>query len=550
MRTEETIHMLSDPSFLDKLYGYAYHRCRTSHEAEDLCSDIVLAVLRGIRKGREVENFYAFVWTVARRVYADYCEKRKQCSDRTVEGAYEDNSRNIMETPIEDFLEREAEREELSRVMEEISFLSKIYRDVMVMYYLDEKKTAQIAAALGISETTVKQRLFYARGTIKKGVQRMKTDTLTLKPVDLQFVGRGDPIGNDPSQKAERLLSRNLVYLCRSEARTAKELSEALGVPMPYIENELAIQCEGKNGSYGLLRDLGNGKYISNILIAKAEEFEEANKIYEQHLDEFCACLEAAVDKSREKILSFPFLSPQTDVAFILWPLISFVNWKLKEQVNEILAERYFADIVLPKREFTSAAVAVHGQEPLQMGFYGCDGVVANDLCGYARVFFDNIYGERMDKHFGCDHNLSIDPEILLTLRAIGGISADSLSEEEKEIAAKAIECGYLRRNGRILEPKILVFREEDMPAFTNLLSDFDEESRRIAEKIAGELAAYMKRHIPKHLLGEYPNYNLLIAGVRILRDTIEECIRRGMLTIPESRIGADGTFMTVKKVG
>ena len=82
MRTEETIHMLSDPSFLDKLYGYAYHRCRTSHEAEDLCSDIVLAVLRGIRKGREVENFYAFVWTVARRVYADYCVRIGRLRER------------------------------------------------------------------------------------------------------------------------------------------------------------------------------------------------------------------------------------------------------------------------------------------------------------------------------------------------------------------------------------------------------------------------------------------------------------------------------------
>lgn len=72
MKTNETLKLLDDKDLLDKIYHFSYHRCNTSFEAEDLCSDIVLAVISAIHKQEDIESFYAFVWTVARRVYADY----------------------------------------------------------------------------------------------------------------------------------------------------------------------------------------------------------------------------------------------------------------------------------------------------------------------------------------------------------------------------------------------------------------------------------------------------------------------------------------------
>lgn len=117
MKTDETIKKLSDQVFLDKLYGYAYHRCRTSHEAEDLCSDIILAILRAIYNGKEIQNFYAFVWTVAHRVYADYCEQRKIHSDAVIDAEYSDHILNTPETPIDAYFEKEAEKELFSCIM-------------------------------------------------------------------------------------------------------------------------------------------------------------------------------------------------------------------------------------------------------------------------------------------------------------------------------------------------------------------------------------------------------------------------------------------------
>lgn len=76
MKISETLKLLNDKDFLDKIYHFSYHRCNSSFEAEDLCSDIVLAVISAIHKQECIENFYAFVWTIARRVYADYCKNR------------------------------------------------------------------------------------------------------------------------------------------------------------------------------------------------------------------------------------------------------------------------------------------------------------------------------------------------------------------------------------------------------------------------------------------------------------------------------------------
>lgn len=95
MGTEDAIKQLDDKEFLDKLYGFTYKRCNSSYEAEDLCSDIILALIKSIHKTVYIENFYAFVWTIAHRIYADYCDKRKQQSDKVVSDSYSDEIMNI-----------------------------------------------------------------------------------------------------------------------------------------------------------------------------------------------------------------------------------------------------------------------------------------------------------------------------------------------------------------------------------------------------------------------------------------------------------------------
>ena len=547
MKTNEVLEQMNNQEFLDKIYHFAYHRCASSFEAEELCSEILLSVISAVRKQERIDNFYGFVWTVARRVYADFSERRKKESGTlSIEG--DELSLPARESEIEALIEEMTDKESLKKILAEISFLAEAYRRVMVMYYLEEKKVREIADRLKISETTVKQRLFSARNIVRKEVETMNSHTLTLKPMHLLFWGSGNPDGNDPGSKAERMLSQNLLYLCKEMPKTAKELSEELCVPMPYIEEELEIQCRGANGNYGLLRKLDNGKYISNVHVVDYGEYVEANRIFKKYMPDICDRLKTALKGSCDDILSFPFLSPQEEESFVLWSMISPVAWGIRQDVNDILQEKYLANVKTVEREFSTVAIACPEEGEYRFAFSGCDGIIGKAVGGFDYVFVRNIYNEWMDAHFSCGNNLSLDQKLLLVLRAIGGLSVKELSEDERELAAKCIECGYLRRCGDLLEPKMVVIGKEDAERFNALPETFHAGMEDIKEQIAKELADFMRKRIPKHLINEYPIYAQLVAGSEITSGIMEACMEEGLLCRPKNRLGAEGMLMVVER--
>lgn len=564
MRSEEALAELNHPEFLDALYGFAYRRCRSSHEAEDLCSDILLAILQSIRRQAEIRDFYPYVWSIARRTYADFSRRRREMSDRLYTGpaaetgAYDADrgTEAACVNPIEDYLDREADAENLRRILREIAFLSKIYRDVMVLYYLDGIKTPAIAGMLGIPETTVRQRLHIARGTIQKEVEKVKATEkpaamtvadLALKPMQIHCLGTGNPIGNDPREKAERMFSQNVVYFCKDAPRSAGEIAERLHVPMPFVEEELDIQCRGSNGEYGLLRRLDNGKYQINFLLLDLADYRAVTAAYEDELDALTDTLRRIVTKRRDELLSFPFLNRQTDPRFILWSLISPAVWSLEGAVRARLKETSFAAVAPPDRPFTVTGVALPEGEEFGSGFYGCDGISGRDLGGYAEVFLRNIYGERITQQFHCGHDIANDPLILLTLRSIGGLPVAGLSDDERETAAKAIEAGYLRREGGILEPRILTMRIDDQDSFSALRPELGTEARDSVERIAGRLAGLADRLLPAHLRNEYPAFTLL-SSCALTGKMIERCIQEGLLSLPGPQPGPEGVCLFVRK--
>ena len=552
IKQEQAIASLCDKQFLDKLYGFAYCRCSTTQDAEDLSAEIVLRILAQIRKQREeIRNFYAFAWTIARRTYADDLAMRKK---RNAEILYDDSQATVSlpfaaqhacassSTACE-----EQDRKAIEWIQREIVYLAKNYRDVFVLRYFDGLSTRQIAQRLSISETCVKQRLFCARNAIRKGEHTMTTNPV-LHPIQIDFIGTGDPVGNDPSRKAERFLSQLLVYHCRRAARTAKELSELLAVPMPFIEDELEIQCRGENGSYGLLRKTGRDRYISNFLLLDVQDWRKAFETFGTHVGEFCSFLQKTVRDRKDELLAFPYLSPQTDIKFILWSLLlSSVN-ELNQKVFDSLMQTEWKDRQFPARSFSQIGIARKTEDAADnLYFYGNDGTVANGMLGYSHIFVCNIYGKRMKKHFSCGHNIAIDSELLLTVRSIGGLSAENLSLDEKETAAKAIEHGYIRRNGSQIEPRILVIDQKDFSSFQELLSDRNGSLNQLVQTISASVAALADTLVPAHLRDEYPLFAQM-ASTGFLGKVIEFGIQNNLLTVPDQLFCAEGVLLSVER--
>lgn len=547
MGTEELIEQLGSRAFLDKLYGFSYKRCNSSHEADDLCSEIILRLLKSIRKGTVINNFNAFSWTVVHRTYADFCEERKQYNDRNIAKEYSDDIQQIQTDPFDEYLDNETDTLQLRKIKRNIAFLSKSYRDVMIMYYLDEMKLSEIAFTLNISETTVKQRLFSARNTIKKEVEKMDSNHISLKPIKMKFLGTGKPVGNDPRSKAERILSQNIVYLCKNTARTAKEISELLHIPMLYVEEELEIQVHGENGQYGLLRKLDNGKYITNFILLDLEEFSKTTGTFLQQADTITDRIKVYLEVNKDKILGFPFLNQQNNLNFISWSLISAMIWSYEKNVLQIVKEKFMTDVETLKRDFSTFGIAYHNDQDMNIGFYGCDGIMSYNVCGYSKVYLSNIYGDRIKKHFECGHNISNDPALLMTIKSIDGIDIDTLSEDEKEIAAKAMENGYILKRNSKLYPKILAIDAKDENDFYKLASDFSKEVYDLSEATARQLFEFIKKFMPKHLMNEYDQL-ILQSTCGLLNEVIEQCIEKGILPVPDRKPCAEGTLMIVVK--
>ena len=250
-----------------------------------------------------------------------------------------------------------------------------------------------------------------------------------------------------------RMFSNHIVWLCHKKPMSASEIAEKLNVPTVYVEEELEILRKGENGEYGFLRRLDNGKYAINFILLDKDVIEKANALYTEQLPKICDIISNYIEEHKAEYLAFPYLNKKVDMNLILWQQVSNISWAFSENVERILKEKYFSDVADVKRPFSVFGYVDNGK------YYGggWDGVDAQNVCGFSNVHLDNIYITRIKKHFSCGLNVSKDPQIQLALRSIEGLDITALSEQEKEHAAKAIECGYLYRDGDMLYTKILV---------------------------------------------------------------------------------------------
>ena len=531
-----------DDYLLDKLFGFCYARTNDSYEAEELCSDIIYSLVKAAHSDGEIESVYPFIWRVARNVYADFSNNRRKRAKTIYEG---DSEEILLGVAEEDTSDETAEL--LTSVYRRIAFLTKAYREVMIMFYIDGLSTARIAKAQGISEGAVRQRLFSARQKIKSEVEEMAetyNKPVALDKIDYVIWGTGSPAWGDPRNVCTRMFSKHIIWLCRKKPMSASEIAQELNVPTVYVEEELEILRKGENGKYGFLRRLENGKYALNFILLDTDVFEKANAIYTEHLPKICETISNYIEEHKAEYLAFPYLNKKVDMNLIIWQQISNIASAFHHCVERALKQNHFANVEKTDRPFSVFGYVDNGK------YYGggWDGVNAQNVCGFSNVHLDNIYITRIKKHFSCGLNVSNDTQIQLALRAIDGLDVTLLSEKEKEHAAKAIECGYLYRDGDMLYTKILVNALSDRDRLfdiSNALQNgyFDAD----AEIVAAKMAELIKESVPDYLIGEWRFANNL-ANSPVLDAVVECLIEKGVLTPPKDGIGAEGCFASVEK--
>ena len=224
--------------------------------------------------------------------------------------------------------------ESLHRLRTEIAYLSGLQRRIVIAYYFEHRRQADIARELGIPLGTVKWHLFEAKKELKRGMDTMrKPSELKFNPIKFHSYGVNASVGKkSPDEFFRSALSQNICYCVRNSAKTVNEIADDLGVSPVYVETEVEFLEE-----YGFLQ-AQKDKYIVNFIISEptVELLTMQNDMYKRAAELFANDLYDELTSSG--ILDDPDIlcgqtdapislteSPKADRNFILWTLIPYI---------------------------------------------------------------------------------------------------------------------------------------------------------------------------------------------------------------------------------
>lgn len=525
-KKEEFIDSLINGGMMDNIYGYAYKRCFSKDEAEELCQEIITEVLFAFSSERDISNLNAYIWQVANNTYINHVNKNKRIQGSSY--SFDDmlsNTNAVYEDSMEDnIIERIVDRERLAIIKCEIASLTKIYRDVMVMYYLDELPMSVIAKRLDIPENRVKQRLYTAREKIRKEVIDMSTTktekTIKLYDLMLAFYG-GNLFKYDPRDKiSSSLLRKNIIISCRKKAKSIQELSEEFDVSLAIMKDEV------KQIPEDFLKKMSGEKYITNSIVIDIELQEKIDKLIAQITVDYFKDVKKYLLSQKNAIMELPYINPPKSFEHLLWWYLPQFADAMKRAVSLKIAEKIKDNNFQGEERKVQIICSILDPDQKEMTYKGKNhnGIwnVFNMLGHHEEVRIENIsiskYLPWEKGRFFAGQNFNHFPELAMVFKTIDGLDVSFVDENDKEATAKALEKGYIRKENGKLYPNVTIAPESTFNylAFNKFFGDVKQVfggnesatheqmitiTESHAEKMAGELWDYANKYLPEHLI-------------------------------------------------
>lgn len=240
--------------YMEAVFYFCLKKTGDRTQAEDLASDITLAILTQLERGAVPTQFSAWVWRIARNRYSMWVQAKQHATNLSPDEEIPDPYR------MEDAL---VQSEALSRLRRELSFIARDYRDILVAYYLDGRSVREIATALSLPEGTVKSKLFRSRNILKEGMNMAREfGKRSYKPEEVTFAASGSQPTGLPWRAVQRRIPNNILLQASDNPSTVEELAMELGIAMPYMEEEVGLLVDAT-----LLKRVGD-RVVTNFFIA------------------------------------------------------------------------------------------------------------------------------------------------------------------------------------------------------------------------------------------------------------------------------------------
>ena len=480
-------------SLAHTLFLYCTARTDNEADAEDLCGEIWLALYESLPHLREDAAFYGFFWSIAGNVVKCFYRKKQRVRFDTLSDTLAETLADPDAAPDRYMEEPDAD---IFRLRRELALLNKQHRQAVVHYYLDRLPCAEIGKRMGISESMVKYLLFRSRILLRERLTMERAyGELCYRPVELSIGFFGE--GTDPYTQLRgrrTLMLQNILYACYNDALTAEEVSLAIGVAVPYLEDELAVLTED-----GLLVREGR-RYCTNIvLFTKLYQKETAAATVEQE-KAIAAIVQNAVEAKanllRETVFNVNPAFRNMDESTFRWQMSAIL---LRLSILDRLQSRIVREI--PENTYGTRAF-VWGCEmdpdtksdPFAVAYASVDDGDNNHHGARGRIVFLDLplFGEMWHTYFfkrkGAAH-------VFFSL--LSGTPVSAPGENDRFLAGEMVERGYFHADSGILRPTMPLCTRVEYDALSAV---FEEDIAKLSDTgavLAGKATDILLEHVP-----------------------------------------------------
>lgn len=485
-----------------RVLRWARGKTRTAQEAEDLAQTVLLEWLRAVRaqeeRGACVAEPEHLLWRIARFVW---CKSLRPGTNYRCEPLSEKLSAG--ETPEESAERQDEQRRQTAFVRRQIMRLSRIQRETLVWYYLENRTTADIARRLRVSENTVRWHLSDSRKKIREADGKMTSTEFVYCPKKLHVAINGEAYDDRLTREVlDNLLHQNILLRCYAQGQTAQELCDGLGVARPYIEDAVNV----------LLRDelltADGGRVRTNFIITSGAQEKARLAVYDAHKDELSREIVRQLMAHEQEIRAIGFIGCDVPMQRLLWWLIYRCTAALPNPAE------------MPPRPYHADGGAYHlmgfAREPENRHYLAWDynGPMYND--GF-RWFGLQHFGNSPVQDLFELNQPHMGKLCALLIRLIqADFDPSCVTADEQELLAELLARGFLRKADGSIKPNFCVLTREQVQRLRQeVFLPIVEAVQPAWTRVCNELRMLCKASVPKHLqaLADLPLHMAALAA-------------------------------------
>lgn len=485
-----------------RVLRWARGKTRTTQEAEDLAQSVLMEWLRAVRaqeeRGACVAEPEHLLWRIARFVW---CKSLRPGTYYRCEPLSEKLSAG--ETPEESAERQDEQRRQTAFVRRQIMRLSRIQRETLVWYYLENRTTADIARRLRVSENTVRWHLSDSRKKILEADGKMTSTEFVYCPKKLHVAINGEAYDDRLTREVlDNLLHQNILLRCYAQGQTAQELCDELGVARPYIEDAVNV----------LLRDelltADGGRVRTNFIITSGAQEEARLAVYDAHKDELSREIVRQLMAHEQEIRAIGFIGCDVPMPRLLWWLIYRCTAALPNPAE------------MPPRPYHADGGAYHlmgfAREPENRHYLAWDynGPMYND--GF-RWFGLQHFGNSPVQDLFELNQPHMGKLCALLIRLIqADFDPSCVTADEQELLAELLARGFLRKADGSIKPNFCVLTREQVQRLRQeVFLPIVEAVQPAWTRVCNELRTLCKASVPKHLqaLADLPLHMAALAA-------------------------------------